>query len=338
MAAAQPESELVRRARELQAALYRRDTATVEQLLRRYLQLERALEGRILALAEQMVADQARGIQPRIGRLYQMQRFHDLQAQLLQEFRSWDAWVVAHVEAARMDAGYQGILSAESLAGLTSLSGSFNRLPAEAIRAMILNLLPETPLARLLAAAYVDAADAFASALVEGVGQGLNPRAVADQASRALGIGLDRALTIARTEQLRAYRMGELARIRELGVTRYKRMAAHDSRVCLGCLAADGTEYATEDFDAHPNCRCKLVPFDPEGEVPSWESSEAWFNAQPEAVRLHIMGPGRMELYSSGQATWGEMYRRTWSDEWGGAIVPALVRDLRAAASGTQAA
>ena len=100
----------------------------------------------------------------------------------------------------------------------------------------------------------------------------------------------------------------------------------------MGCLAEDGETYSTPDgFDAHPNCRCAMVPVVP-GFEPEASPAQQWFDSQSEETQLAMMGAGRFELYSSGAVGWSDLSTRTWNDTWGGAIVPTNVGDLRATA------
>jgi SPP1 gp7 family putative phage head morphogenesis protein len=177
--------------------------------------------------------------------------------------------------------------------------------------------------------AYPAAHDAVADALIRGTTLGQNPLKVAADMRGALGVGLDRAFLIARTEELRAFRTASQATYRDAGVTQYKRMATMDDATCIGCLAADGIVQDNDEvFDAHPACRCTMVPIVPGAEVPEWKAAEEWFADQDRGTQLHIMGPGRLDAYESGAVSWSDLYTRRADDVWGGAIVPTNVSDL----------
>jgi SPP1 gp7 family putative phage head morphogenesis protein len=143
--------------------------------------------------------------------------------------------------------------------------------------------------------------------------------------------GLDKALTIARTEQLRVYRAASQEQYRASGVvTGYRRLSAHDDRVCAGCLAADGEELSSDvDFEAHPNCRCTLVPICAGVEPPQWTAGGDWFEEQDEETQRNILGPGRYELWQNGGVSdFRQFATRVQNETWGGAVVPTPVGAL----------
>lgn len=110
--------------------------------------------------------------------------------------------------------------------------------------------------------------------LTQGLTEGLNPR---DMARRMIkdGIGFtkrkgiqSRALTIARTEIIRAHAEGQLDALEDLGVTEVGVMVewstAGDDRVCPLCQPLEGTVMKISEargiIPRHPNCRCAHIP------------------------------------------------------------------------------
>lgn len=326
-------ARVIAMAREFKADLARRESTNVAAMATRYRSVVKALEGNIEALAARLAREAELGIAPTKGALYRMNRYAELQAQMAQEMKTYNAWAKAKVEATRQDMAGMGVKHADALAKASGLRAVFDKLPAANIEQMVAQLSADAPLAKLLLKAYGDAADEVANRLLQGIALGQSPRAVAENAANALGIQLDRALTIARTETLRAYREPQLQRFTQLGIIEYKRIATHDDLTCIGCLVEDGEVYSSPDgFDAHPNCRCTAVPIVPGAETPAWQSSEDWFGSLSDTQQLAMMGPGRYELYSTGQVGWSDLSARTWNDTWGGAIGPTNVSDLRAIA------
>jgi SPP1 gp7 family putative phage head morphogenesis protein len=329
---------VVAMAREFKADLARRETTNVAEMATRYRSVVKALESSIEALAARLAHEAELGVVPTKGALYRMNRYAELQAQMAQEMKGYNAWAKARIEATRHDMAGMGVQHADALARASGLRATFDRLPAANIEQMVAQLQADAPLGELLVKAYGDAADEVANRLLQGVTLGQSPRAVAENASNALGIQLDRAMTIARTETLRAYREPQLERFTQLGITEYKRIATHDELTCIGCLVEDGEVYSTPDgFDAHPNCRCTAVPIVPGAEAPTWQSSEEWFSSLDAEQQLAMMGPGRYELWSSGAVNWADMSARTWNDTWGGAIGTKSVDALRTIAEAVKA-
>jgi SPP1 gp7 family putative phage head morphogenesis protein len=316
-------------AREFKAQLHAHDSEVINALAQKYLTVDRALEPRIIALAERLAREAAAGITHTKGSLYRMDRWAELQAQMAHELAGYGRFFTPYVEAKRQDMGTLGVRHAEQMLSTAGVASRFDRLPTRAIEQMVAQV-SRGPLADLLAEGYGASADALASRLVTGVALGQSPGTMAGEASAALGIGLDRALTIGRTETLRAYREPQLQRMAELGIMQYRRIATFDDLTCLGCLSEDGEIYDSEDgFDAHPNCRCSTVPIVPGVEEEAMPSSEQWFQEQNEETQRDMMGPGRYDLYTSGAVGWSDLSQHTSNETWGGCVTTATVSDLR---------
>lgn len=90
-------------------------------------------------------------------------------------------------------------------------------------------------------------------------------------------------------------------------------------------LQTKGHWYIAQGIIAH-NCTC--VPIIPGVTNPEIESSEAWFNRQPEGVQLAIAGRGRFDAYQSGQVKWSELATHTSDPVWGGSLTPTPVSAL----------
>lgn len=105
--------------------------------------------------------------------------------------------------------------------------------------------------------------------LTDGLVQGKGPREIARDMNRDVeGIGQARALTIARTEIVRAHAEGQLVALEKMGVKEVGVMVewstAGDGRVCPECEAMAGVvltiEEAQGQIPLHPNCRCAWIP------------------------------------------------------------------------------
>jgi hypothetical protein len=137
-------------------------------------------------------------------------------------------------------------------------------------------------------------------------------------------------MTIARSEQLRVYRMAGLEQYQRSGVVRgQKRLATHDGRVCAACIADEGTLYELDAVIAdHPSGRCTGVPVVQGMPEVSWTGGEAWFRGQPEGIQREILGDGRWEAWSKGQFQFGQLVTHTEDRTWGGGIVPTALDKL----------
>lgn len=189
------------------------------------------------------------------------------------------------------------------------------------------------------------AVEAMNRQLVIGVATGTNPNQVATRMLSGLhdafNGGLDRAVNIARTEILDAYRV----------TSQYAHQANADvldgwiwlctlsARTCPACLAMNGSEHPLEEPGPldHPSGRCARMP-----KVKSWEAlgittaepahiipdARAWFAAQPEGVQLQIMGPGRLAALKSGDASWESLATRRENAGWRPSYVTTPLKNL----------
>jgi hypothetical protein len=143
---------------------------------------------------------------------------------------------------------------------------------------------------------------------------------------------LDQALLIARTEQLRALRAGNLSQMQgSKVVSGYIRRAMRNGTVCAACLALDGTEVESLDpgsFASHPACACYGQPRLKYGKTPSFPSGPEWFDTQPESVQLQILGKGKFELFKAGQLDWGNVAKIHNDPVWGPTIKQGTIEDL----------
>ena len=104
--------------------------------------------------------------------------------------------------------------------------------------------------------------------LTDGLVQGKNPREIARDLTKALdSVGRTRALTIARTEIIRAHAEGQLDALEEMGVDEVGVMvewATAGFNVCPLCEAMSGSVMTIKEarglIPRHPNCRCAHIP------------------------------------------------------------------------------
>ena len=113
-----------------------------------------------------------------------------------------------------------------------------------------------------------DMATRMSRTLVDGLTSGQGPRQIAVKLDADLDIGRTRALTIARTEIIRAHAEGQLLALEQLGVQEVGAMVewstAGDERVCPLCKPLEGVVLKIDEakgmLPRHPNCRCAWIP------------------------------------------------------------------------------
>jgi SPP1 gp7 family putative phage head morphogenesis protein len=192
-----------------------------------------------------------------------------------------------------------------------------------------------------------DASEAMHRELIRGVAVGASPRETAqrmmDRVEGHFNGGLSRALTIARTETLDAYRVSSQYTHAANGdvVTEWVWLCHLGPRTCPACLAMNGTVHPVSEPGPldHPSGRCSRMP-----KTKSWRDlgidldeppdtipdARAWFVAQPEETQIAIMGPSRHALLKSGKIDWDDLaVRRPAPVDWRPSYTPTAVRDLQ---------
>lgn len=207
------------------------------------------------------------------------------------------------------------------------IRAQWNRLPHEALEHLVGNLSPDSPLTELLDQLGPDVSSAIKKAIVVGVGTGQNPRVIAAQLRKATGMGLNRALTISRTEALRSYRQAAIENYRANSdiIDGWVWVAALSARSCAMCIAMAGTFHSLdEDFGSHPNCRCTPVPStrhddvdDDEENAHHPQNGEAWLKAQPDAVQQRLLGKAGAQAWRDDEFVLKDVVGRKTSEKWG---------------------
>lgn len=235
-----------------------------------------------------------------------------------------------------------------TLAGLpeplaAAIRTQWNRLPVDAVRALLGFLAPGSPLHSALVEQLGDAVAAGVErALLRGITLGQNPRTIAEIIRREMGQALTWALRTVRTAQLWAYREANRASyvangdIVEGWVWHAK---LGDGRTCMSCIAQHGSIHpVTEVLNDHHNGRCAMVPLTVSWESlgfpglpdtrPSVSSGEAWFTGLSEAEQQRTMGPAMWRAWKAGEVRWEDLSRAHTDPVYGEMRTAASLRAL----------
>ena len=154
------------------------------------------------------------------------------------------------------------------------------------------------------------------------MGQG--PAAIARAVRGALGGNLARALTICRTETLRAYREASRRSYEANAdvVDGWVWNCACTARSCAMCWAMHGSVHPlTERLDDHPNGRCSMLPHVKElpglGAQALPESGPAQFARLEPAAQDAIVGRATGRAYRAGAIRLEDVVGRTFDPDWG---------------------
>lgn len=323
-------------------------TRLVSAYERTYRQLVREQD----ALLEIMQAKRDAGETITAAMVKKDRRYRELIEQTQAEMDKYAAVLEDVVRGGQGDAFALGLAHSEQTIqyGLSSLPepyrsqivGTLNRIPNEAVQAMVAALQEDSPLwSETLTSFGADAAQGVADALLKGILSGKGPAAIARDMMTVWGIPLTRAMTISRTETIRAHRAAVMAGYRANShvAKGWTWMSAQDNRVCMSCTAMHGTHHPlTETLEDHPNGRCYAL-----ADTVTWRdlgidmdevedepiiSGEDWFKAQPESVQREMMGPGKYEAWVNGQFKFGQLSHYTYDERWGGMFTEATLEQL----------
>jgi SPP1 gp7 family putative phage head morphogenesis protein len=328
-------SQLYTATNQFRSALLARDALAARQLTGAYVITARRIRQQILQLGQKI--EQARAAGERISPswLYQQQRLASLLRQVQNEIIGFAGHANTTIEAMQREAAQMGLDHAETLFILgsqgTTLSGGFAKLPAQAATDLVGFAADGSPLSDLLANLAPGAADAVKQALFSGIVRGAGAEAIAREVYDSLGGNMARALLIARTETLRAYRESS-QRFYESNadvVNGWRWVASLSLRTCEVCWAMNGSEHSVdEQFSSHPGCRCTPVPITDMSQ-PTKTGPER-FAALPEAQQQEVLGPLKFEAYKAGRITLQDLVGASTSRRWGMSLQTRSLKDALA--------
>lgn len=194
-------------------------------------------------LANELAEQKRTGQRYDQDRLFQMERYQRLLVQINEQLGRLREETIPLIDEQQRVWAAHGDAFAEDMmrtmrdrtpAGANEVRLGFDYLQSEPIENLVALARAGQPLERLLRSATGDTVQAVTNVLVANTAAGINPRETArDMMAKGFGAGLNRALTIARDQQIRAYREGGRQHYIELGVKSYKRLAAKNSRTCF---------------------------------------------------------------------------------------------------------
>lgn len=163
-----------------------------------------------------------------------------------------------HIQAASR----RGLLDSGMVAKDAAITGIIGGGAADRAVAAMMGAM-DGPLGKLLDSIPLTVSAEAHDALIQGITLGKNPRVIAKEMADKAGIAHTRALLIARTETMRAYREGQRAQWLAMGdlVKGWTWASVRDDRTCPACWAMHGSTHPiSEPFFGHPNCRCTMIP------------------------------------------------------------------------------
>ena len=322
-----PEAAVVTATREFKAGLLAHEHVQMSAMADRWLLVEQRLDAEINLLARELEERRLAGRPLTPGQLARMQRYRSLKAQTREQFAEYAEYADSEVVKQQQALAELGLSHASQAIQLSSPAGVgayFDRLPVDAVQHMVGLSGEGKPIGNLLRRRMIGEDTSWArltEALLQGTARGWNPRKTAREMRDCLAEGLQKALVIARTEQLRVYRMAGVEQYKASGIVEgQKRLCAHDGRVCGACLGDDGTIYTLDEIiPDHPNGRCTSVPLVMGMPEPEWEVGAQWLATQDRDIQRSVLGP-LWEPWHDGQVDLRQLAVRTDHEIWGGGL------------------
>lgn len=239
--------------------------------------------------------------------------------------------------------GHVALMQSQMPPGSTGLMVNFNRVPTEALTAIVSRTTEKIhsdfkPLSR-------DVEKKMKQALVRGIAIGDNPRTTASRimkdTEQAFNGGLTRALNISRTETLDAHRAGGKAteKANQDVLMEWEWSASLDRRTCPSCLSKHGQHFPLEEDGPqdHQQGRCARIPvtkswkdlgFDIPEPASETKDARAWFDTLTPETQKDIMGPARLKLLQDGDISWADLSTRQSNSGWRDSFNVTPLKDL----------
>ena len=300
-----------------QALARERDAAN--RLVQTYGRVYARLNEQQTGLEQALTAIQGSGLPVGRAQAARLGAVRSLVNQAEEELTRWGQYADVEVSRAAQGEVVAGLADSRGMvqAYFTSptaqraVTASFDMLPAEQVETMLGFLGEDSPLHANLARSFGPAVTRqLEEALVDGIALGYNPRKVAREIVRQrLGVGLNWALTTARTANLWAYREATRANYMAnsdivAGWTWYAQL---DDRVCMSCVVQHGSAHQVDEvLNDHHNGRCAAIPKVPLAarlglSVPEVQPGGDWFRGLPAGEQQRRMGPAMWAAWQAGE-------------------------------------
>lgn len=298
-------------AQSFQQDLARGDANAIMDMSRRWAGVEAGLSEQIEALAEQIAKIVTDGGTVPASKLYQMERYQSLLAQLQAQMNAYSQAAIVDLmddatrsqQMARQHAKQMLGAASPAPSGSGAIQTALDKLGVEATEKIAALARGGNPLDQIFQKAYPAAAAGLTDQLLRGAALGWNPRKTAAAAKKAgLVQGLNHILLVYRDQQIRNYREAQLdAYNANPYVYGYMRLAAKNDRTCAACLRLDGEIYELgEHMPLHPQDRCAIIPLIEGQPLPQWKRGLDWLREQSPETQRKVLGRQRFELWQQG--------------------------------------
>lgn len=329
------ESDVVRVLREFRDLLTGYEDGVADELVKNWLKIEARLNADISNLAYVMDERRTAGKVITEQMIWREERYQVLHKQIEEQLRLFNkATAPGIISNAQENGAMLGIRAANdalsmSYASAGSVGPYWNRINVGAVEAMVGFAKDGSPLSSLLTESFPKTVNGLLDALINGMARGTPAAQTAHEMADGMGMGLDRALLIARTETARAFRAGSAEQYRASEVcTGFYRLVKKET-ACIACLFLDGEKFETQDeLEDHPGGHCMAVPQVMGVGKPVWEDGKSWFENLSSDDQEARMGPEKFELWQNGSVSLEDFAKVDHSDVWGNQPRVATLAEL----------
>jgi SPP1 gp7 family putative phage head morphogenesis protein len=314
-------SSIITASREFRADVLRNDKAMLRQLSSAYLLIAQRLKMESRRLLDEIEAAQKRGETVNRNWLRRSDRYKRLLRQAQGLVGGYAGNTSRFIEAQQRRAIDLGQLHATSLIETALPEITLARLPTGAIEELVGVLANGSPLNKVLEGLGGDVAKEIRETLITGLGSGHGAAKIARGIRKAINVPRWKALQIARTETLRAYRQSTLATYaaNDDVLDGWIWTSTLSTRTCAACWALHGNFFplSKQFFPSHVSCRCTSIP-SIKGVKTNVQSGSVVFASLPVDQQQTILGPSRYEMFRAGTPL-DDFVILTRDKDWGGA-------------------
>lgn len=311
---------------DFQQRLLRDERRSAAQMVRVYADSWKRIRAKLERLQAEYERAQAQGQDVGMSWLYQNQRLSDMRQLVARELARFSSYASGSVSAQQARVISESLRFSRDMI-ILSLGDEYDAqskfavrsLNTGAIEALVGATQTGSALDTLFRSIRAEGAQAAEDALVQGIVLGYNPRKIAPMIRDALGVQLNRALTISRTEIMRAQRIAASENFKANAnvLQGWRWQAALSGNTCPVCIGMHGSIHPVEErMESHPNCRCSPVPVTKSWDELGAELGVDWSGVEKagpsfeELAEKYNVSPRQKRAYAE-QGMTGEAYLRT---------------------------
>lgn len=324
--------DILKMSEAFKARMVARERRAASELVRAYGLAYQRIQERVSLITAEIDKRRVRG-ESLDSFLYERDRLRNLQIEIEREMRRFSIFASNRITDEQRAGVRLAAVDSTSLirASLGSqIAFAPQRLNTAAVEALAGYAGDGSPLRVLFDKIAPQMGKRIADELVSGIAEGAHARVIASRVRDISGVGLNQALTISRTETIRAYRTAQLESYQaNSDVVLGWRWAATltPGRTCIVCWLMHGREFSTKvEMASHVNCRC--VPIPVTVGTPQMKTGIEAFNELEAGVQRQMLGAAKYEAWQKGELNLNNLVGVRHSPEWGTVRFERSLKDV----------